>query len=110
MVLAFRSKRKAPEIAEGLGLSHYTYLSKLYKQAVLNPKHITNACNFFEVEKTIFEKPVDPGELRAAVEENRRQINLLKLENNKLQTEIALLSARLEECERKKRILEANKN
>lgn len=38
------------------------------------------------------------------------EIHLLQLENQSLQTQVTLLSARLEKCERKKRILEANKN
>lgn len=109
-ILAIRSGRKAQEIAEGLGFASYTYLSKLYLLEKLKPAMIEKASQLFDVPPGVFETPEDHAELRAAVEENRRQIKMLQLENRSLKAEIALCNARLDECEREKGILEAKKN
>lgn len=109
-ILAIRSERKAPDIAKGLGISHYTYLSKLYRMESLKPDLLEKASRFFGVHPAVFETPESFEELRTAIDDNRRRIELLDLENNALKTQVALCNARLDECERKKRILEANKN
>jgi len=108
-ILVIRSRRKAPDVAAALGLATYTYLSRLYLMERLPKTIVPAACTAFDVHPDIFESKT-LEELSSGLDSLKRRVGLLEIEKSHLETKIALLSARLEECERKKGILENSRN
>lgn len=109
LILVHRCERKAQEVAEGLGLSQYTYLSRLYKRESLPSHLIQKAATFFNMPETIFEKTTLTG-LTEQLKALSLRVRVLETDKTLLEARVTNLSARLEECEEKKRILSAKSN
>ena len=109
LILVHRCGRKAQEVAEGLSLSQYTYLSRLYKREKLPDKIIRSASSFFNMPETIFETS-SLAELSEKMDALEGRVKILESDKVLLEAKVCNLSARLEECERKKGLLESRQN
>lgn len=111
LVLVRRDGRSAPDIARALGFSSgYTYLSRLYMKEVLSKKLITQICAVLDACPSVFDQPFTFSELNARLNGHERRIVVLEAEKEHLQTKVALLNARLDECEQQRSILQAKRN
>lgn len=108
-ILVLRSERNAKELAPKLGLEDATYLSKLYRKKMIPDYVKQSACALFGYSEDVFDMKT-VKDVFDRIDSMESSINLLKKENDHLQTKVALLNARLEDCERKKGILEAKTN
>lgn len=108
-IIVIRSKRKAPDVASALGLNDPTYLSKLYQKDMIPNYVIQNACAELGYDPSIFEVK-DAAELENRLSALEGRVRILEKEKDHLNTEVALLSARLEDCEREKDVLQAKRN
>lgn len=99
MVLAHRSKLSAGEIADALGFSAYTYLSKLYKRDIFKPPLIMSICNLLNYPLSVFETQC-LDDLHAHLADLERRVKILEAERDALKTTLSLVNLRLEDCER----------